>query len=61
MIFCIAKDEDKKISAEEEKKRPVVNGVGFWFNDDHRNIIHINEYQALNVCFYFLKKPMVNS
>ena len=52
VIFCIGKDEEKKIDDEEE--RPVVNGIGYWFNDDVRNIVHINEIQQLNASFYCL-------
>eukprot|EP01084_Bolivina_argentea_P285776 490128_1 len=57
LIFCITKDEEQKIDSEIEKRRPVVNGVGFWNLQKMggiRNIIHINEYQSLNVCFSFL-------
>lgn len=63
-ILYLTKDPQKEINPEIEKQRPVVNGVGFWNLTNKggiRNIIHLNEYQALNICFGFLIKSTSTS
>eukprot|EP01084_Bolivina_argentea_P293088 504026_1 len=65
LIFYITKDREYS-DPEFEESRPVVNGVGWWDllkpakNGDIRNIIHLNNDQAVHVSFGFLVNKQHN-
>ena len=52
LIFCIGKDDDKKIDEDDDKE--YINSVGWWFNGGLPNIIHLHELYLLNTSFSIL-------
>ena len=52
VIFCIAKDEDKKI--DEDPDKPFFHSIGYWFHCGLSNIIHLHDRYPLNACFSLL-------